>query len=138
MRKKKFIYAALALVTLGLTACQQEEDFAPQGGNGQEIRIATRATTFDGNDDDFTEGQVMTVAIESRTNGVWKSDFFKYTYQGGEWISDNPMKVRDFNAIEGVYTYIGFSNVENDLERYKYLSYEAYLTDIDNRICDQS
>ena len=138
MRNRKFIYAALALLTLGFTACQQEDDFAPQGGNGQEIRIETRATTYDGNNDGFTEGQVMTVAIESRTNGVWKSDFFKYTYQGGEWISDNPMKVRDFNAIEGVYTYIGFSNVENDLERYKYLSYEAYLTDIDNRICDQS
>ena len=139
MRKKKFIYAALALLTLGLTACQQEDDFVPQGGVGeQEIRLATRATTYDSNDDNFAEGQVMTVAIESRTNGVWKSDFFKYTYQGGEWISDNPMKVRDFNAIEGVYTYIGFSNVENDLERYKYLSYEVYLTDIDNRICDQS
>ena len=138
MIKIKLTYAVLALLTFGFTACSQEEDFAPQGGNGQEIRIATRATTFDGNDDGFTEGQVMTVAIESRTNGVWKSDFFKYTYQGGEWISDNPMKVRDFNAIEGVYTYIGFSNVENDLERYKYLSYEAYLTDIDNRICDQS
>ena len=139
MRNRKFIYAALALLTLGFTACQQEEDFTPQGGVGeQEIRVATRATTYDSNDDNFAEGQVMTVCIESRTNGVWKSDFFKYTYQGGEWVSDNPMKVRDFNAIEGVYTYIGFSNVENDLERYKYLSYEAYLTDIDNRICDQS
>ena len=138
MIKIKLTYAVLALLTFGFTACSQEEDFAPQGGNGQEIRIATRATTYDSNDDGFTEGQVMTVAIESRTNGVWKSDFFKYTYQGGEWVSDNPMKVRDFTAIEGVYTYIGFSNVENDLERYKYLSYEAYLTDIDNRICDQS
>ena len=138
MIKIKLTYAVLALLTFGFTACSQEEDFAPQGGNGQEIRIATRSTTYDSNDDNFAEGQVMTVAIESRTNGVWKSDFFKYTYQGGEWVSDNPMKVRDFNAIEGVYTYIGFSNVENDLERYKYLSYEAYLTDIDNRICDQS
>ena len=37
MRKKKFIYAVLALVTLGFTACQQEDDFAPQE---QEIRVA--------------------------------------------------------------------------------------------------
>ena len=138
MIKRTITYAVLALMTLGFAGCQQEEDFAPQGGDGQEIRVATRATTYDSNDDNFAEGQVMTVAIESRTNGVWKSDFFKYTYQGGEWVSDNPMKVRDFNAIEGVYTYIGFSNLENDLERYKYLSYEVYLTDIDNRICDQS
>ena len=39
MRKKKFIYAVLALLTLGFTACQQEEDFTPQGGN-DEIRIS--------------------------------------------------------------------------------------------------
>ena len=103
MRNRKFIYAALALLTLSFTACQQEEDFAPQGDNESEIRIATRSTTYDGNDDDsFTEGQIMTVCIGSRTNGVWKSDFFKYIYQGGEWVSDNPMKVRDFNTIEKV------------------------------------
>ena len=138
MIKSKFIYAVLAPLTLGFAACSQEEEFAPQGGDGQEIRLATRATTYDGNDDNFTEGQIMTVCIGSRTNGEWKSDFFKYTYQGGEWISDNPMKVSDFDVLEKVYAYIGFSNVENDLERYKYLSYKAYLTDIDKRISDQS
>ena len=37
MRNRKFIYAALALLTLGFTACQQEDDFAPQE---QEIRVA--------------------------------------------------------------------------------------------------
>ena len=37
MTKRKIIYAALALLTLGFAACQQEEDFAPQG---QEIRVA--------------------------------------------------------------------------------------------------
>ena len=58
MRKKKLIYAVLALLTLGFTACQQEEDFAPQGGEAQEIRLATRATAFDGDNDGFTEGQV--------------------------------------------------------------------------------
>ena len=34
MRNRKFIYAALALLTLSFAACQQEEDIAPQG---QEI-----------------------------------------------------------------------------------------------------
>ena len=47
MRNRKFSYAALALLTLGFAACQQEEDFAPQGGE-KELRIATRATTIDG------------------------------------------------------------------------------------------
>ena len=113
LRKAKLRLTLLAAIPLlmGLTSCQQEEDFAPLGGEAQEICVATRATTYDNNDDGFTEGQVMTVAIESRTNGVWKSDFFKYTYQGGEWISDNPMKVRDFNVLENIYMYIGYSNL---------------------------
>ena len=138
MRKKKFIYAVLALLTLGFTACQQEDDFTPQGGVGeQEIRIATRATTYDGNDDNFTEGQVMTVGIGSRTNGVWKSDFFKYTYQGGEWVSNNPMKVSDFNVLENIYMYIGYSNL-NGWELNECLNYYQYMTDESNLICDQS
>ena len=138
MIKKKLTYAVLALLTLGFTACSQEDDFAPQGGVGeQEIRLATRSTTFDGNDDNFAEGQVMTVAIESRTNGVWKSDFFKYTYQGGEWVSNNPMKVSDFNVLENIYMYIGYSNL-NGCELNECLNYNQYMTDESNLICDQS
>ena len=134
MIKIKLTYAVLALLTFGFTACSHDEDFAPLE---QEIRVATRATTFDGNDDDFTEGQIMTVCIGSRTNGVWKSDFFKYIYQGDEWVSDNPMKVRDFNAIEGVYTYIGISDI-NEEDLYVCLNYDQFITDEDNLICDQS
>ena len=137
MIKRTIIYAALALVTLGLTACQQEEDFAPQGGEAQEIRLATRATAFDGNNDGFTEGQIMTVCIGSRTNGVWKSDFFKHIYQGGEWVSDNPMKVRDFEVLEKVYAYIGFSDI-NEEDLYVCLNYGQFITDEDKLICDQS
>ena len=138
MRKKKFIYAVLALLTLGFAGCQQEEDFTPQGSvSEQEIRLATRSTTYDGNDDNFAEGQVMTVAIESRTNGVWKSDFFKYTYQGGEWVSNNPMKVSDFNVLENIYMYIGYSNL-NGCELNECLNYNQYMTDESNLICDQS
>ena len=36
MRNRKFIYAVLALMTLGFTACQQDEDFVPQE---QEINL---------------------------------------------------------------------------------------------------
>ena len=79
----------------------------------------------------------MTVAIESRTNGVWKSDFFKYTYQGGEWVSNNPMKVSDFNVLENIYMYIGYSNL-NGCELNECLNYNQYMTDESNLICDQS
>ena len=40
MTKRKITYAVLALLTLGFTACQQEDDFAPQVGGEQEIRVA--------------------------------------------------------------------------------------------------
>ena len=138
MRNRKFIYAALALLTLSFTACQQEEDFAPQGDNESEIRIATRSTTYDGNDDDsFTEGQIMTIGIKPRGVVASKADFYKYTYQGGEWVSDNPMKVRDFEVLEKVYAYIGFSDI-NEKDLYVCLNYGQFITDEDNLICDQS
>ena len=53
MRNRKFIYAALALLTLGFAACQQEDDFAPQGGE-KELRIATRSTAAEGTAEAFT------------------------------------------------------------------------------------
>ena len=70
MRNRKFIYAALALLTLSFTACQQEEDFAPQGDNESEIRIATRSTTYDGNDDDIVFAAGEMVGIHSAVSGI--------------------------------------------------------------------
>ncbi len=141
MKKRKLTYAALALMTLGFAGCQQEEDFAPQGGvDGQEIRLATRSPTYDGNDDNFTEGQVMTIGIKSGVGTASKTDFYKYTYQGGEWVSNNPMKVSDFDAINKVSAYIGFSDI-NLAELDYLLDYDQFITDktdINNIICDQS
>ena len=136
MRRKLTLLAAIPILLMGLSSCSHDDDpIVPTGG--QEIRLATRSTTYDGNDDNFTEGQVMTICIGSRTNGVWKSDFFKYTYQGGEWVSDNPMKVRDFNVLENIYMYIGYSNL-NGWELNECLNYNQYMTDESNLICDQS
>lgn len=78
MRKKKFIYAVLALLTLGFTACQQEDDFVPQGGNGQEIRIAfttdaiqTRVNTL-GTGDKWENGdQILVVNTASNVNATF-------------------------------------------------------------------
>lgn len=54
MRNRKFIYSALALLTLGFAACQQEDDFVPQE---QEIKlnitaggVQTRVNTLEGGD----------------------------------------------------------------------------------------
>lgn len=137
--KKYHKYIVLAALTLSFAACQQEDDFAPQGGGEQEIRLATRATTFDGNDDGFTEGQIMTIGIEP---GVAPSavSFYKYTYQNGEWVSNNPMNpahVSNFAELDKIYMYIGYSGV-NGWEKSVCLDYSDYLTDVDNRISDQS
>ena len=73
MRRKLTLLAAIPILLMGLSSCSHDDDpIVPTGG--QEIRLATRSTTYDGNDDNFTEGQVMTICIGSRTNGVWKSD----------------------------------------------------------------
>ena len=60
MRKKKFIYAVLALLTLGFTACQQEDDFTPQGGN-DEIRIS------------FTSDAIQTRVNTLGTGDKWEN-----------------------------------------------------------------
>ena len=72
MRKKKFIYAVLALLTLGFTACQQEDDFTPQGGN-DEIRISftsdaiqTRVNTL-GTGDKWENGDQILVFNTSKS-----------------------------------------------------------------------
>ena len=60
MRNRKFIYAALALLTLGFAACQQEEDFTPQGGN-DEIRIS------------FTSDAIQTRVNTLGTGDKWEN-----------------------------------------------------------------
>ena len=82
----------------------------------------------------------MTVGIKSGVGVASKTDFYKYTYQGGEWVSNNPMKVSDFDAINKVSAYIGFSDFNLDALDYC-LDYDQFITDktdINNIICDQS
>ena len=78
MIKIKLTYAVLALLTFGYTACSQEEDFALQGGNGQEIRIAfttdaiqTRVNTL-GTGDKWENGdQILVVNTASNANATF-------------------------------------------------------------------
>ena len=78
MRNRKFIYAALALLTLGLTACQ-EEDFAPQEQE-QVLRIATRSTSDVSAAESFTDD--FTLELWSTTDNA-KYETHSMTYTDG-------------------------------------------------------
>ena len=80
MRRREITYAALALLTLGFTACSQEEDFAPQG-EPQEITILTRAANSETFTGDFT--------LELWNDGVHTTHQMTYT-EGTGW---NAVKV---------------------------------------------
>lgn len=79
MRKKKFIYAVLALLTLGFAACQQEEDFAPQEQE-QVLRIATRSTSDVSAAESFTDD--FTLELWSTTDNA-KYETHSMTYTDG-------------------------------------------------------
>ena len=95
MRNRKFIYAALALLTLGFAACQQEEDFAPQGGNGQEIRIAfttdaiqTRVNTLDTGDEWENGDQILVVNTASNVNATFTASVVN---ESTSWTQDKKL-----------------------------------------------
>ena len=60
MRNRKFIYAVLALLTLGFAACQQEDDLTPQGGS-DEIRVS------------FTTDAIQTRVNTLGTGNKWEN-----------------------------------------------------------------
>ena len=84
MRKKKFIYAAIALMTLGFAACTQEDDFAPQG-EPQEISIRTRTADSGSETEPFTGN----FTLELWNDGVHSTHPMTYT-EGTGW---NAVKV---------------------------------------------
>ena len=89
MKKNNYIqYAILALLTLGMVSCSQEDDFAPQSVS-KEITPnfltrsgeASTSTTFG------TEG--ATIRILSKDGTVDKT----YTYSSGGWCADDILPV---------------------------------------------
>ena len=82
MRNRKFIYAVLALLTLGFIGCQQEDDFAPQGQE-QVLRIATRSTSDVNAAESFTDD--FTLELWSTTdNAKYETHSMTYT-DGAGW-----------------------------------------------------
>ena len=94
MRNRKFIYAVLALLTLGFTACQQEEDFTPQGGN-DEIRISftsdaiqTRVNTL-GTGDKWENGdQILVVNVANDVSATFTASVAS---ESASWTQDKKL-----------------------------------------------
>ena len=94
MRNRKFIYAALALLTLGFAACQQEEDFTPQGGN-DEIRISftsdaiqTRVNTL-GTGDKWENGdQILVFNTSNSMNATFTASVVD---ESASWTQDKKL-----------------------------------------------
>ena len=94
MRNRKFIYAVLALLTLGFTACQQEEDFTPQGGN-DEIRISftsdaiqTRVNTL-GTGDKWENGdQILVFNTSNSMNATFTASVVD---ESASWTQDKKL-----------------------------------------------
>lgn len=94
MRSRKFIYAALALLTLGFTACQQEDDFTPQGGN-DEIRISftsdaiqTRVNTL-GTGDKWENGdQILVFNTSNSMNATFTASVVD---ESASWTQDKKL-----------------------------------------------
>ena len=93
MRNRKFIYAALALLTLGLTACQQD-DFTLQGGN-DEIRISftsdaiqTRVNTL-GTGDKWENGdQILVVNVANDVSATFTASVAS---ESASWTQDKKL-----------------------------------------------
>lgn len=91
--KKTYQYIALAVLTIGLAACTQEDDFTPQGNQKDApldiasagvANLTTRAT-IDSNDN-LVEGS-MGVFVTSTSSGRYEGSNIKWTYNNG-WDLD--------------------------------------------------
>lgn len=105
--KKTYQYIALAVLTLGLAACTQE-DFTPQG-NQKDAPLAiastgvtdltTRATITTENGTDYLTGGSMGVFVTSTTGGRYEGSNIKWTYNNG-WALDDATIVLFENNVE--------------------------------------
>ena len=100
MRNRKFIHAALALLTLGFAACQQEDDFAPQEQD-QVLRIATRSTSDAGTTETYTDD----FTLELWNDGTHTTHQMTYT----EGIGWNTIKVKKLSPSVAAFAHKGSS-----------------------------
>lgn len=94
MIKIKLTYAVLALLTLGFTACSQEDDFTPQGG-GDEIcvsfatdAIQTRVNTL-GTGDKWENGdQILVVNVANDVSATFTASVAS---ESASWTQDKKL-----------------------------------------------
>ena len=119
--KKTYQYIALAVLTLGLAACTQEDDFTPQG-NQKDAPLAiasagvanlTTRATIDSNDN-LVEGS-MGVFVTSTSGGRYEGSNIKWTYNNG-WELDDA-------------TVVLYENDDTKQQIGAYYPYTAELTD---------
>ena len=119
--KKTYQYIALAVLTIGLAACTQEDDFTPQGNQKDApldiasagvANLTTRAT-IDSNDN-LVEGS-MGVFVTSTSSGRYEGSNIKWTYNNG-WNLD-------------AATVVLYENDDTKQQIGAYYPYTAELTD---------
>lgn len=93
--KRTYLYIALAVLTIGLAACTQEDDFTPQGNQKDAplaiasagvAELTTRATI----NNDYLEGGSIGVFVTSTTdNDRYSGNNIKWTYGNDGWKLDD-------------------------------------------------
>lgn len=102
----------IALLTLGFTSCSQEEDFAPQGGDGQEITILMRTATE--GEDTAAETFTSPFTLELWNDGVHTTHPMTYT-EGTGW---SPIKVDKLGTSVTALAYCGNTVTVTSLDNY--------------------
>ena len=97
LRKAKLRLTLLAAIPLlmGLTSCQQEEDFAPLGGEAQEICVAfttdaikTRVNTLDTGDEWENGDQILVVNTASNVDAIFTASVAN---ESTSWTQDKKL-----------------------------------------------
>jgi len=102
--KKAYQYIALAVLTLGMAACTQEDDYTPQGNQKDAplaiasagvAELTTRATINNNN----LEGGSIGVYVNSETGGRYSGDNIKWTYGNDGWqLEDATVVLYEYNG----------------------------------------
>ena len=136
--KKAYQYIALAVLTIGLAACTQEDDFTPQGNQKDAplaiasagvAELTTRATI----NNDYLEGGSIGVFVTSTTdNDRYSGNNIKWTYGNDGWKLDDATVVLYENNGEKQQIAAYYPYAEPTAGKVQITLPEAYGDDYDN------